>query len=117
MLPQVVSYTSWALTGVSKQNTEERLPQDCWDKGRLEVHVLLSLFTDEDIKTFHMCSKGRVRLPFLLPDKACSGNNHSGTWYDACAVEHSFVILRVGSVGDCFFFTDWPHEKGLLVLI
>ena len=117
MLPQVVSYTSWALTGVSKQNTEERLPQDCWDKGRLEVHVLLSLFTDEDIKAFHVRSKGRVRLPFLLPDKACSGNNHSGTWYDACAVEHSFVILRVGSVGDCFFFTDWPHEKGLLVLI
>ena len=52
-----------------------------------------------------------MRLPFLLPDKACGGNNYSCGWYDACATEHSFVILRVGSVGDCLFFPNGSHKK------
>ena len=117
MLSQVVSYPAWTLPRVAKQNSKERLTRGRWDKGRLEVHILLGLFTNEHIKTFHVRSEGRVDLPFLFPDKARSGNDHPCPWYDTCTVEHGFVILRAGSVGVCFFLTDRPNEEGLLVLI
>ena len=77
MLSQVVSYPAWTLPRVAKQNSKERLTRDRWDKGRLEVHILLGLFTNEHIKTFHVRSEGRVDLPFLFPDKARSGNDHT----------------------------------------
>ena len=53
--------------GVSKQDAEERLLRDGWDKSRLEVHVLLDLLTDKNIQAFHMDSKGRMHLPFFAP--------------------------------------------------
>ena len=54
-------------------------------------------------------------LPFLLPDEASSGNDHPCPWYNACTVEHDFVIFRAGCVGNCFFPPDRPNEEGLLI--
>ena len=93
MLFKVVRYATGAVAGVPKQDSEERLPRNCRDKGRLEVHILLGLLTDEDIQSFHMRSKGRVYLSFLLPNESCSGDNNSCPWYEAGAVEHGLVIL------------------------
>ena len=59
VLPKVVCNSARALSGVSKQDAEERLPRDCWDKCRLEVHVLLGLLTDKDIQT-SWCEAGAM---------------------------------------------------------
>ena len=116
MFSQVVSY-SGTLPRVTKQNSKEGLSRDCRDKGRLEVHVLLGLFADERIQTFHVRSEGRVGLPFLFLDESSGGNYNACPWYNACAVEHDFIVLRTGCVGNPFFPTDRPNEKRLLVFI
>ena len=114
MLSQVVGYSFWALTGVTKQNTEESSGTagtkadlrsiSCWASSLMRTSRL-SICAPRGECVCPFCSQIRpVVAQLLLP------------WYDACAVEHSFVILRVGSIGDCFFFTNRSHEKGLLVV-
>ena len=56
MLSQVIGYPAWALSRVAKQNSKKGLVRDCWDESGLEVHVLLGLFANEHIETFHMRS-------------------------------------------------------------
>ena len=92
MFSQVVRYSPWALPWVTNQDTKKWLSRDCWDEGGLEVHVLLSFLTNEHIQTFHVCSEGRVSLPFLPPNQPSSGYNNSGPWYNAFTVEQEPVI-------------------------
>ena len=45
-------------------------------EGRFEVHILLCLFTNEQVHILHMGVECGVSLSFLVPDKPSSGNNN-----------------------------------------
>ena len=74
---------------------------------------LLGLLTDKDIHSFHVHSKGRMRLSFLLPNESSGCDNNSGAWYETGTMKHGLIIFRAGSIGGCFLFTYRPDGKAL----
>ena len=49
-----IGHSTWALLGITQQQTKEGLSGDCWRKCRFEVNILLCLFTDKEVYIFHV---------------------------------------------------------------
>ena len=75
-----VCYSSRTLFGITEQYSKEGLPGDCWCESRLQVHVLLCLFADEEVNIFHVRVQSRMGLPFLIPDQPSSGYDDVTAW-------------------------------------
>ena len=71
-----IGYSTRALFGITKQQSKEGLSGDCRREGRFEVHILLCLFTNEQVHILHMSVECGVSLSFLVPDKPSSDNNN-----------------------------------------
>ena len=61
-----IGYSTRALFGITKQQSKEGL----------SVHILLCLFTNEQVHILHMSVECGVSLSFLVPDKPSSDNNN-----------------------------------------
>ena len=61
----IICYSARALFGITQHCSEEGLPGDRRDKGRLQIHILLlGFFTDQEVDILPMCVERRMGLSF-----------------------------------------------------